>query len=143
MLDIKVATTQAEFFGLARLRLQVFVDEQKVAPMLEIDQLDDTAIEVVALKDEKVIGTARVLDSKDHNQGIIGRLAVDQNYRHDRIATNLLAFCEDIIRNQGKKNVMLHAQYYIRHFYQEKGYQLVGQPFDEDGILHQEMVKKL
>lgn len=143
MLDIKIATTQAEFFGLARLRLQVFVDEQKVAPMLEIDQLDDTAIEIVALNDGKVVGTARVLTSKDPDQGVIGRLAVDQKYRHDKIATKLLAFCENVIKQQGKHHVMLHAQYYIRHFYQDKGYQLVGQPFDEDGILHQEMVKKL
>ena len=143
MLDIKIATTQAEFFGLARLRLQVFVDEQKVEPMLELDLLDDEAIEVVALNEGKVIGTARVLDSKDPKQGVIGRLAVDQNYRHAKIATQLLTFCEGIIKKQGKTNVMLHAQYYIRHFYQDKGYQLVGQPFDEDGILHQEMVKNL
>ena len=42
----------------------------------------------------------------------------------------------------GSEDVILHAQTYIRDFYEDCGFQPVGEVFDEAGIPHIRMVKR-
>jgi predicted GNAT family N-acyltransferase len=46
-------------------------------------------------------------------------------------------------RQQGYREVLLHAQLSAENFYLRAGFQRRGQPFEEAGIGHVEMVRAL
>ena len=73
-MQVKIAQTQAEFFQIVRIRAEVFVREQNVDTIIEMDEKDDSAIHVLALINNQPAGCLRILLSED--KAIIGRVAV-------------------------------------------------------------------
>ncbi len=47
-----------------------------------------------------------------------------------------------IAANFGVVPIRISAQQYLKKFYEGFGFRQVGEPFDEDGILHIEMLRK-
>ena len=70
-------------------------------------------------------------------------MAVDRPLRRTGVGSVVLRFLEDEARTQGIKQVMLHAQTYVKEFYSKHGYLEHGDTFSEAGILHIEMRKHL
>jgi predicted GNAT family N-acyltransferase len=63
--------------------------------------------------------------------------------RGSGLGGQLLNTLVDIARGRGDKEVRLHAQCSAQAFYARQGFVPVGEPFDEVGILHIEMLKVL
>ena len=61
MMEIKVhlATTKQELQHVREIRKKVFIMEQNVPEDVEIDQYEDTSNHIIALIDDRIIGTAR------------------------------------------------------------------------------------
>ena len=141
-LVVKLPDTEEEIIGLRELRALVFVSEQGVPVELEIDELDDRAIHIVACYEKKVIGTGRlVIDDRGGAQ--IGRMAVLASHRRSGVGTSVLCALEEQAMSRGIRRITLNAQYHVVTFYTGNGYVQSGVPFLEAGIKHVEMHKQL
>jgi YbgC/YbaW family acyl-CoA thioester hydrolase len=126
-----------------RVRTAVFVDEQRIPAAMEWDEADAGAVHAVAVNRFGMpVGTARLLE---HASGVarIGRMAVVQPVRGTRVGRALLDELMRRARERGDREVVLSAQVSAQRFYERAGFTVRGQPFDEAGIAHVEMVRPL
>jgi predicted GNAT family N-acyltransferase len=73
----------------------------------------------------------------------IGRMAVDVACRRRSLGAKVLSFLEGEARAAGLGEALLHAQLHAEGFYAGAGYHRHGPEFDEAGIPHVEMRKRL
>lgn len=132
------------------IREVVFIEEQHVPEGIERDAEDARAYHVLAFQGGHAIGTGRLVMMPEPPPGEasgtwaqIGRMAVLQAHRKARVGSLILTRLEDEARRRGVVGIMLHAQLYALEFYKKHGYESVGAVFDEAGIEHLEMRKKL
>jgi len=123
------------------VRHQVFVVEQAVPPALERDEFDAVAIHLVALHDDDVIGTLRIVASG--RDAKLGRMAVLAAERRRGIGAGLMAHAHEVAQGMGVKEITLHAQLTAKAFYARLGYREEGGEFEEAGIAHVSMRKTL
>ncbi|HLH97263.1 MAG TPA: GNAT family N-acetyltransferase [Xanthobacteraceae bacterium] len=123
------------------LRAEVFVLEQGVPPELELDGLDEQAMHLAAIRDGAIVGTLRLL--QDHGAAKIGRVAVRAALRQNGIGRRLMQRAETIISDRGFRDILLHAQITVAGFYRRLGYVEEGDRFDEAGIAHIAMRKRI
>jgi ribosomal protein S18 acetylase RimI-like enzyme len=71
------------------------------------------------------------------------QVAVAQHAQRRGIGRALSQFAEDFARQRGFSRITLHARDTAVAFYEKLGYELVGEPFEEVTIPHQEMQKQL
>ncbi len=121
--------------ALASVRRAVFVEEQGIAEDEEWDGEDPRCRHFLAeSEDGTPIGTARLLPT-----GQIGRMAVLPAWRRHGVGARLLALAVEAARDAGVEHIFLHAQADAVAFYERAGFEAVGRPFLEAGILHREM----
>ncbi len=129
-----------ELFAIMKARVMVFVVEQK-CPYQEIDDIDKRALhiffeedgEVKAylrsfVKEEGVVQMGRVL-SLPHGEGL-GRKLMEEAL-------------EIIEEKQDPRQIYIEAQTYAIGFYRRFGFEVSSDEFEEDGIPHICMVKKM
>ena len=141
-LTIKLVETEEEFAGAIGVRFRVFVSEQSIPPEEELDRYDATSTHAIALIQDQVVGTGRLF-RQDSNTGLIGRMAVDQEWRRRGVGGRILVYLEEVARLRGMTLSVLHAQEYVKGFYASHGYQQHGDAFQEVDIPHVEMWKDL
>lgn len=125
----------------SELRLQVFVAEQGVPEALELDEWDNSAQHFIAIKDQTVIATLRLVLKQDKAK--LGRLAVLKSFRNQGIATELMQQAMQFCQQQSMTTITLGAQLTVQDFYAKLGYQTVGDIFDDAGIAHITMLKSV
>jgi YbgC/YbaW family acyl-CoA thioester hydrolase len=127
----------------APLRIEVFVDEQKVPADMEWDHDDETALHCVAVNRMGLcLATGRLIQ---HAPGVarIGRMAVKKQMRGSVLGRRVLHALMDAARERGDTQVLLHAQCSAEGFYKRSGFEPHGAIFEEAGIAHIEMVRPL
>lgn len=125
------------------VRHEVFVIEQKVPVEEELDDRDETAVQIVVLDDQgEVVGTCRVLDDGD-GVARVGRMAVLAAARGRGFARDLIDEAERVADGRGDTSVVLDAQLTARGFYERAGYVAHGDTFMDAGIEHVAMSKAL
>jgi YbgC/YbaW family acyl-CoA thioester hydrolase len=125
------------------IRTEVFVQEQRIPAEMEWDAADAGCVHAVAYNHlGMALGTGRLLE---HVPGVakIGRMAVSQMMRGGQIGRALLDALMNHARARGDREVLLHAQTSAAPFYSRAGFVVRGEPFDEAGISHVEMVRAL
>lgn len=131
-----------DFYEIARAREAVFVVEQACAYQ-EIDALDPRAWHLRATCDGALAAYVRVVGPGDKfAEPSIGRVMTVKAYRGRGVGRALMAeairFTEQSFPGHG---IRIGAQVYLTAFYESLGFEATGAPFDEDGIMHVEMVK--
>jgi predicted GNAT family N-acyltransferase len=141
---VEIADWTQHRAALSRLRHAVFVVEQKVPPEIEIDDIDPIAVHVAARDGQgDVIGTGRLILPSAGVLPRIGRMAVSRPWRRSGVGSAILdSLCGEAAR-RGYTEVMLHAQTHATAFYFRHGFLSHGAEFNEAGIPHQEMRKRL
>ncbi len=124
------------------LRHAVFVVEQNVPASLERDELDAGAYHAVVLDHDRAIATGRLVRQAG-GVGRVGRMAVAAPWRRRGLGGRVLDALEARARTEGLREIELHAQCYVEAFYRNRGYVRAGEPFEEAGIDHVVMRKKL
>ena len=119
----------------------MFSGEQGVSIAADRDGRDDESTHLVAIENERVIGTCRLLFRG--NVARLGRLAVDPDRRGQGIAAALLELADGVALERGARSISLHAQTYARRLYLDAGYEERGPEFVEEGIEHVAMGKQL
>ena len=118
--------------ALRQLRSSVFVDELGVPAELEFDTEDAAARHFLALDAaEQPLGCARLLDT-----GQLGRVAVTQEHRQQRIGQALISAAIDAAMAAGMSRVYLNAQTTARGFYERLDFRACSDEFVEAGIAH-------
>jgi len=124
------------------IRREVFVDEQGVTTAEEFDGNDEDAIHQVIYAEGEPVGTAR-LRSLDADVAKIERVAVRERFRGRGIGRTLVEQLEHEARQRGASEVVIHAQTAVEAFYERLGYGTESGVFEEDGIPHVRMRKRL
>ena len=123
------------------IRHEVFVLGQGVPEELELDGLDAQCNHALATLNGAVVGTARL---RTYHRGTakVERVAVVEWARGHGLGAAIMTFLE---AGAGKEHdtIVLNAQKAVVEFYLKLGYTCEGPEFDEAGIVHQRMFKRL
>jgi len=140
---VRWAAGPGDLRGAIAVRVTVFCGEQGVPYDDERDPLDDDAAHLVALAEdgERVIATLRLLAEDDTAR--IGRVAVLADWRRRGIASRMLAIAVQRARDEGYARARLAAQIAARALYEQAGFRVESEPFDEAGIAHVWMGRSL
>jgi ribosomal protein S18 acetylase RimI-like enzyme len=142
-LKITLVNYSEETQGVEQIRRRVFHEEQNIDEELEFDGLDETSEHLLAYLNQEPIGTLRI---REVNQKIvkIERLAVLATARNQGIGRKLMEYAIALITEKNQyEQIVIHAQYHLKNFYQSFGFQSVGETFEEAEILHIKMTKSL
>lgn len=141
-ITIKTFIYPEAFTEMQAIRTIVFHKEQGVDQALEFDGLDNIAEHLLAYLDNQPAGTARIryLDSQTAK---IERLAVLSNARGKGIGKKLMEKALDMAEQKAIQQVVVNAQEYVKGLYQQLGFEQVGEKFEEAGIPHVKMLKKI
>jgi len=126
-----------------RIRSDVFIAEQRIPAELEWDDADESALHAVVYNRlGQPVATGRLLQ---HGPGVakIGRVAVHKVLRGSRVGARLMNELMDAARARGDHEAMLLAQRSAEAFYRGLGFTVRGDEFDEAGIAHIEMARRL
>jgi len=149
----KIVSTSVELEDVLELRVEVFVLEQSVPAIEEIDELDTMkaiksgrAIHVLVSKGQLAVGTARLIlegsipgSEKISELPHIGRVAVKKITRRQGIGEILMVRLHQLAKTMGFRGVTLSAQMQAASFYTQLGYSARGSVYDDVGIPHQDM----
>ncbi|MES2580295.1 MAG: GNAT family N-acetyltransferase [Pseudomonadota bacterium] len=131
---IKQVTWQQAEAYLREIRTSVFIEEQFVTPEFEWDEIDHSAVHLLAMHEKQAIGCLRII-----HHAKIGRMAVLKSWRGLGVGKMLLNEAIKICALQGSKQIDLSAQTHAVHFYQQAGFQVISDEYTDVQIPHVDM----
>lgn len=132
---VEPAHYQTDFDDLRAVREAVFINGQNIPQEVEFDGIDPDCHHVIARDNQhQAIGTGRLTPD-----GKIGRMAVLDAWRGQRVGEALLLNLIDKARKLGWTEVTLNAQTSVSGFYERLGFAKEGDVFNEANIPHQLM----
>ena len=142
MAEITIVRTQEQREDAVSVRVAVFVEEQGIPREEEIDEFDDVAMHCVGYSDDGAPVAAGRLVLMD-GYGKIGRMAVLKQRRGAGLGAAVLKLLEHEGAARGVRLFKLSAQLSARGFYDCAGYEAEGDVYDEAGIPHIAMWKRI
>lgn len=136
-----------ELYTVLQVRQMVFVVEQ-ACPYLDADGYDERAWHLLgwmAQGETKILAAyARIFaPGIKHEEASIGRVVTHPAMRGRGIGVSLM---EEALRRvrliAPGASVRIGAQMYLERFYEKAGFRRVSEPYDEDGIVHIEMLRE-
>ena len=145
MTEVRIAGDDADREDAFAVRRTVFVDEQGVDEEIEYDEHDEpgaAAAHFVAYDDGAPVGAARL---REHEEGVgkVERVAVLAERRGEGVGRELMRAVEREAERREFAKLKLHAQTRVSGFYDRLGYERRGEEFEEAGIPHVEMYKRI
>jgi YbgC/YbaW family acyl-CoA thioester hydrolase len=129
--------------GAGTVRRAVFIEEQRIPKELEWDEHDATALHALARNRlGQAIATGRLI-AEAPGLARIGRLAVRRSVRSGGHGAAVVRALEAAAKARGDGEATLSAQRSAEAFYARLGYMPHGEPFEEAGIAHIEMRKRI
>lgn len=138
---VVIAGSERERDDAFAVRIAVFVDEQRIPRGEELDELDASAVHCVAYDGGAAVGAGRLVIAGGYAK--VGRMAVLASHRGRGIGAAVLDALEREAVGRGVPLVRLSAQLTARGFYERAGYAATGDVYDEVGIPHIAMEKRL
>ena len=133
-IDIHWARGSEEVKGAIAVREQVFCVEQGVPLEEELDGRDEEALHLVAAEDSGVVATLRLLLDGEHAK--VGRVAVLSERRRRGIALEMLQIAVGEARARGCRRASLASQTYAIGLYEQAGFAVDSDVFEEAGMPH-------
>ncbi len=123
------------------IRETVFINEQGFCD--EFDEIDKSAVHLVAYDEDKPVATCRFFWSDERNTYLLGRLAVLKEYRKNHLGSVIMTKAEALVRENNGVSIELHAQEQAIKFYEKQGYSVCSDMEYEEHCPHYWMRKKL
>lgn len=133
-ITIQQVTWQQAESHLREVRTVVFIEEQLVTPEFEWDEIDSSAVHLLAMHGNQAIACLRII-----HYAKIGRMAVLKHWRGKGVGNMLLKEAINICRLQGSKQIVLSAQTHAIHFYQQAGFEITSGEYTDVHIPHVDM----
>lgn len=138
---IVIAATAQQRDDAFAVRIAVFVDEQGISRSDELDDFDASAAHCVGYVEGEPVAAGRLLLFAGHAK--VGRMAVLASHRGTGLGARVLDALEREGVARGVRHFKLSAQLSARGFYERCGYTAQGDVYDEVGIPHVAMEKRL
>ena len=139
--------TRDEWYGLVRLRVDVFVVEQD-CPYSDLDGKDLRAWHVWKEGEDVAKGAAMLACARVLGPGVsyaepsIGRVATRRDRRSEGLGKELMKRSIEVCeRAWPGQDIRISAQCYLEAWYGELGFASFGKPYLEDGIPHIQMLR--
>lgn len=146
MLKIKTKTfkelTTQELYDVLQLRSEVFVVEQDCVYQ-DVDGKDQKALHILGYKKENLVAYTRVFKPNDYfKEASIGRVVVLQNERQHKYGYDIMKASVEAIKTHYNETIIkISAQTYLKKFYNNLEFYVVGEEYLEDGIPHIAMLR--
>ena len=146
--DVEVCfiQTASEMAEALSIRRAVFIEEQAVPEVLEIDEHDGdpatvtSALHVLVRYSGIPVATGRLLlDGPPKENAHIGRVAVRRDYRDRGFGRLVMIALQEEARRRGLPGITLAAQLHAIGFYERLGYRVYGEVLLDAGIEHRWM----
>jgi ElaA protein len=136
-----------DLYAVVRLREAVFIVEQK-CPYPDADGRDPGAWHLlgwIERRGERALAAyARIFEpGARYDEGSIGRIVTAPEVRGTGLGTVLMS--EALRRVEALapgQTIKLAAQCYLENFYSRFGFRAVSAPYEEDGIIHIDMLRQ-
>jgi ElaA protein len=130
-----------ELYELLRLRSEVFVVEQNCV-FLDQDNKDQKCRHILIYNDTELVAGARIVPAGiSYTEVSIGRIITSNTVRGKGVGKILTRYAIDECRRlYGNQPIRIGAQCYATKFYEQLGFVIDGEVYDEDGIDHVEMI---
>ncbi len=131
-----------EYKQMVQLRYQIL--RQPLGLTFSTEELDEEKndILIAAFDDDDMLGCC-MLVPVDNNTLRVRQMAVNGNLQGKGIGASIMAFAENLARDKGYRNLVMHARDSAIGFYEKFGYKLKGDPFTEVNLPHHVMEKRL
>jgi predicted GNAT family N-acyltransferase len=139
---VRLAEIPQDLTKIYAVRIRVFQEEQGIDPALEFDGLDQQATHLLALSDTLAIGTLRIRETEP-GVAKLERMAVLAEYRQLGVGKKIMQTALEFLLIKNFQAVHLNAQLAVKDFYQKLGFSPEGEIFEEAGIPHVRMRKRL
>lgn len=131
-----------DVFDMVVLRTDVFYVEQRINEQdFDDADRDERTLHLWIRDGDGIAAYLRVVELVVPEQGAsrtFGRVAVRSDRRGEGLARRLI---REVLEHFGDERLIIHAQSYVVRLYEEFGFSVVGEPFDEAGIPHRTMVR--
>ena len=129
-----------EFIDAIRIRVEVFIIEQKCPPGYDPDELDKISKHYIALADDKIVAMVRLREDPK-SVAKLETMVVKKEYRGKGIGTGLTKYVIKQALKQGYKKIWVQAQKHAQHLYEKTGFKVISKPYDlyNLGIPHVDM----
>lgn len=136
------ALSTRDLYLILSVRSEVFVAQQRCI-YVDPDGKDMQAHHLYALDGDRVAACLRLLPpGVSYEEASIGRVLTGPAHRNQGLGQELLtrglAYAESLWPGAPLR---IGAQLYLQKFYASFGFRAVGEPYDEDGIPHLEMLR--
>ncbi|RDW15968.1 GNAT family N-acetyltransferase [Oceanobacillus chungangensis] len=138
---VKIVESDNELQQAYKVRMEVFVDEQKVPEEIEIDEHEEAATHFIGYESATPIAASRLRFVDKY--GKLERICIKKDYRGKSYGKELIKEMESAIIDKGYEQAKLNAQTHAEGFYQKLGYVTVSGEFLDAGIPHVTMIKQL
>ncbi|MGC9031072.1 MAG: MSMEG_0568 family radical SAM protein, partial [Desulfomonilaceae bacterium] len=129
-----------ELMTALEIRKEVFVNEQRLFEVSDIDENDTRSVHIIALHKNEIIGVVRVFcENNNFAHWVGGRLAVRKDKRHLHAGALLVRAAVSYVKKQGCTRFRAHIQKQNVPFFQSLNWKAIGPLKSYHGILHQIM----
>lgn len=125
------------------LRRDVFMEELGIGPGLDHDAQDDDAVHVL-LRNRmgQALATARMVQ-EGSGRSRIARVAVSRAMRSIGLGRLVMQSLMQLAAERGDSQLVLQSQCSAEGFHVHLGFVAVGEPYDEAGIPHVDMARRI
>lgn len=133
--------TKDQLHDIISIRIAVFVVEQN-CPYQELDGKDKDAYHLMAIEDDVIIGTLRILKpGVYYKEAAIGRVVSHPDHRNKKLGHTMMSKAMEYAQKElNYSSIRLSAQTHLVEYYSKHGFQSTGKEYLEDGIPHTEML---
>lgn len=134
--------SNVEVYDMLQLRNEVFVVGQQCVYQ-DADGMDNKAIHLCGYFDYSLIAYCRIFPPGiiEPEQCNFGRVAVSEKWRGRGIGKEVVIQTQAFLKEKWvERSTLIHAQNYLRHFYEALAFVGKGEVYDEVGIPHIHMV---
>jgi predicted GNAT family N-acyltransferase len=137
----EIAHRSAEWIDAVRLREKIL--REPLGSSFTEQELEEEKyhFQIAGFLDDAIIATAVLVPEGDEMK--MQRVVVTESLRSLNIGSEMMTFCEKFASDKNFKVMYCHARDSAVNFYIKNGYSGMGDYFDEDGIPHLKMRKKL
>jgi YbgC/YbaW family acyl-CoA thioester hydrolase len=125
------------------LRREVFIDELAIGLDMDADAQDDGAVHaLVRNRLGQALATARLVQ-EGPEVARIARVAVSRTMRSTGFGRIVMQALMQLAAERGDSRVVLQSQCSAEGFYTRLGFAPIGEPYDEAGVPHIDMARRL
>lgn len=131
-----------EMHEMLSLRQKVFIVEQECA-YLDADELDKQSWHLLGRQnDGRLVAYARLnFPNTRYTESSFGRVLTTKEIRGVGAGRRIVEACiQKSIQEYPSSNIRISAQTYLTKFYQGFGFKSIGDPYDDEGVEHVDMI---